>query len=151
MSLEIKQKLYQHCLNNVQERMRSIQAAIQSAQEASNKETKSTAGDKHDTSRAMMQLEVEQKSKQLAETEKLKKALTQFSADRISTHAELGSLVTTNIGNYYISLGLGRVSVDDKNYFFISPMSPIAQLMKDKVVGDTIEMNGKTQEILEII
>ena len=54
-----KNKLFEYCTNYVHQRVQNAQNAINNAQDSSNSETKSTAGDKHDTARAMMQLDVE--------------------------------------------------------------------------------------------
>ncbi|MBK6952885.1 MAG: hypothetical protein IPH24_12790 [Crocinitomicaceae bacterium] len=75
-SADLKSALYKSCLQYAQKRIGTAQAALDSAQEASNEESKSTAGDKHDTSRSMMQIEVEQASRQLSEAEKLRDELS---------------------------------------------------------------------------
>lgn len=149
--MHIKENLYQQCNDFVNNRLESIQQAINDAQASANNETKSTAGDKHDTSRAMMQLEVEQKSKQLAEVKKLKAALTNFGPETNSNKVELGSIVRTSAANYYLSISAGKLIVEDELYFAISGASPIGQLLMGKKVGETISFNGKDFQITELI
>ena len=150
MSKETKLALYKACQDYAQSRIDEIKLAISSAQNAANSETKSTAGDKHDTARAMMQLDVEQKSKQQAEAEKLKMALAQFSPDSGNSAVGLGSLVQTNAATYYLSISAGKLEIDGKTYFAVSPVSPIAQAMKGKVAGDNFSFNGRSFEIQEL-
>lgn len=148
--MSLKSKLYQLCVEFVEGRISSIKHAISDAQASANNETKSTAGDKHDTSRAMMQLEVEQKSKQLAETLKLKETLSKFSAEKESMEVDLGSLVQTSSAAYYISISAGKLDLEGKTYFAISGASPIGQQLLGKKAGDSFQFNGRTFEILEV-
>ena len=55
----IKQTLYNFCVTYINQRMATAQQAIHTAQASANEETKSSAGDKYETGRAMMQLEIE--------------------------------------------------------------------------------------------
>lgn len=143
MSSTIKEVLYQHCVNYVQNRIKTIQDSISSSQESANSETKSTAGDKHDTARAMMQLEVEQKSKQLAEAQKLTIGLSQIKPTLKFTTVQLGALVFTNCGIYFMAISTSKVDLMNGTYFPISPSSPIGQALLGLKKGDTSEFNGK--------
>ena len=63
--MNIKQQLYKHCQEFVNQKLDTIQKTILSNKEALNSETKSSAGDKHETGRAMLQLEMEKAGQQL--------------------------------------------------------------------------------------
>ena len=67
--MTIKETLYQGCEAFVNERLNSIQERIHNIQESLMSETKSSAGDKHETGRAMLDIERENTSKQLQEVE----------------------------------------------------------------------------------
>ena len=67
----IKLELYNKCLAFTQDRLNTINKTIQELQESLTSETKSSAGDKHETGRAMLQLEREKAGQQLAEIKKL--------------------------------------------------------------------------------
>lgn len=151
MTDKLKTELYDQCSKTVQKRIDVIKDSINAAQESANSETKSTAGDKHDTSRAMMQLEVEQKSKQLAEAQKLKATLSQFSGETQNKSAQLGSLVYTDAGNYYISVSVGKLDVEEDMFFAVSPASPIASQMIGKKQGEKFKFNGRNITINDII
>ena len=70
-NLELKQQLYKLCQDFVENRKKTVQKNINEIQESLTSETKSSAGDKHETGRAMLQLEREKVGHQLAEIEKL--------------------------------------------------------------------------------
>jgi transcription elongation GreA/GreB family factor len=150
MSDSAKLKLYELCQLYVEQKITSIANSIDEAQNAANSETKSTAGDKHDTARAMMQLEVEQKSKQLAEAEKLKMTLALFSADSKHNTVKLGSFVRTSAATYYISISAGKLELGNETIFAISAASPIARAMMDKKTGESFSFNGKGFEIISV-
>ena len=67
--LTLKESLFQQCEDFVNTRLQTIQIIISSHQKALSSETKSSAGDKHETGRAMLQLEMEKAGQQLARSE----------------------------------------------------------------------------------
>src|ERR1700712_363787 len=103
----LKKELYKQCLDYVQKRMEAAQLAITEAQKASNDDTKSSAGDKYETGRAMMQQETNRNLTQLNEANKLKVALNQINPTGVSANADIGSVVITNNGNFYIAISAG--------------------------------------------
>ncbi|MCW3085369.1 MAG: hypothetical protein JWP12_2735 [Bacteroidetes bacterium] len=125
----IKKQLYDHCVEYVNSRLNNIQNAIRSAQESANDDSKSSAGDKHETGRAMAQLEQEKLSFQLAETQKTQQQLRQINPSNTSEKIRAGSVVITNNGNYYISISAGKITVMDQLYFAVSPASPIGNAL----------------------
>jgi transcription elongation GreA/GreB family factor len=147
----LKKQLYDLCLQYVQKRMEAAQLAIEEAQKASNDDTKSSAGDKYETGRAMMQQETDRNLQQLNETNKLKVALNLVSPEAISGKVETGSLVITDNGNFYIAISAGTLTVDDEAYFAVSPASPIGLLLKGKKKGEEIALNGKLYHIKMVI
>lgn len=66
----LKKDAYNFCVLFVNERLARIQGQIKELETALTSETKSSAGDKHETGRAMIQLEREKLGQQLAELEK---------------------------------------------------------------------------------
>ncbi len=73
--MTFKQKIYAHCCNLLDEKIRSLKSSLQELEEGSVNDTKSSAGDKHQTARAMMQIEQEKLGKQLNEVFEQKSVL----------------------------------------------------------------------------
>jgi transcription elongation GreA/GreB family factor len=142
-----KDALYAHCMTYVKERITRIREEIERAQSSANEETKSSAGDKYETSRAMAQLDVERNMVQLRESEKLQAVLQSLPAYRVSDVVIPGSLVTTSKGIFYIAISLGMIKQGQNQFFIISADSPIGKLLMGKKVGDTIEWNGLKHQI----
>ena len=65
LQLKIKEALFSQCESFVNKRLQTVEAVLSSNQKALQSETKSSAGDKHETGRAMLQLEMEKAGQQL--------------------------------------------------------------------------------------
>jgi transcription elongation GreA/GreB family factor len=147
----IKKQLYQLCLSQVNDRIKRLQDAVAALQQSSNEDTKSSAGDKYETGREMMQLEKNKLAVQLSEIFKMKKVLDQLSIDKAYHKVDLGSLVITSEGNYFISVALGKLELDKKVFYAISPVSPIGVALMSKSRGEQIRFNYKSYLIKEVI
>jgi transcription elongation GreA/GreB family factor len=147
---KLKNELYQHCWQYIETRINTIQQAISEAQTAANEETKSSAGDKYETGRAMAQIDKDLNTKQLAEAQKIKNDLLKVDISSQTNFVHLGNVVKTNQGNYFIAISAGKIVIDNTTYFAVSPVSPIgSQLLKLKV-NDKIIFNNKPLIINEI-
>lgn len=142
-----KQKLHEYCKQIVQARSEEVRAEIKKIQQAANEETKSSAGDKYETGRAMAQLEIERSLAQLHEIEKLATALQNTNTEATGSSIRSGTMVVTSKNTFYISISLGAIQFNMKNYFVVSPNSPIAKLLIGKQQGDSISWNGVSQVI----
>lgn len=134
----IKEQLYQACQNLIASRIQGVEQAMQAVQADAAEETKSSAGDKYETGRAMIHLEMEKLSSQLDEFMKSKKALEQIDVQKTTATIQQGSVIKTDSHHYFLSVSIGQLSIDDDQYFCISPASPLGQLMLGKKKGDVI-------------
>jgi hypothetical protein len=149
-SIELKGELLKLCKSFVQDRILNAENAMQNAQQSANSEERSTAGDKHDTARAMSHLEQEKSAKYLDEAIKLKRAFSELLKAKSSDTIDFGSLVVTNQGTYFIALSMGAVKLNDNNYFVVSPTSPVAIAFKGLKLGDTATFNGRSFVVEEV-
>lgn len=147
---QIKQALLEEVEELIYQKINVFQKMMNDAQDSANNETKSSAGDKFETGRAMMHMERDKNAKQLSEARKLEMFLSQINPDRIFDQVAFGSVVITDFMNYFISIAGGRIIVDDKKYFAISPQAPLAKEMMRKKKGDTITFNDKPVKILDV-
>ncbi len=145
-----KQKLHSALIQEVEKRSANLQDSLNDALDSTANETKSTAGDKHETGRAMAQLEQEKIGSQIAEITKLKEILFRIQPDKSHEKIELGSLVETTNGLFFISIGIGAFQFEDTSVFCITPMAPVCQLLLGKQQGEQIEWQGKNIEIIQV-
>ncbi len=131
-------------------RSSELREAIDAIQQGANSDTKSTAGDKHETARAMAQLDVEMLSKQLGEINKSIEVLKRIPLKNTSSTVQPGSVVETSIGTFYLSVGLGNIQVDGKTIMAISTESPMAKAIMGKRAGDKIEWRSQLITVITI-
>jgi transcription elongation GreA/GreB family factor len=148
---KIKTQLYSLCLEFVEDRFQTIQGTINEIQISLTSETKSSAGDKHETGRAMLQLEREKAGHQLAEVQKVKEALSKIDILKIFKNIGLGSVVYTTQANYFITISAGELKVGNDSFYAISPSTPIGKLLIGKMVGSQIEFRSENFKIIEVM
>lgn len=146
----LKQTLYQTCLDTLATKMVDLQEALDSIDESKQNETKSSAGDKYETGRAMMQMEADKITAQLELAKQTHSLLQQINIEQNADHVRKGSLVVTDQRTYFLAVSLGRVVVSGQSCFCLSPDAPIGQLLLGKRVGEDIVFNGRKERILEI-
>lgn len=151
MNQATKEALYTKCMDYVLQRIARAKTAMDEAQAAANAESKSSAGDKFETGRAMMQLERDKNAKQLQEAIVLKNVLEQVQIDRQVSNVQLGSLVGTNQGNYFLAISLGKVDHEGKRYYAISAQSPIGQVLIGQPINATVHFNNRAFTIEAIL
>jgi transcription elongation GreA/GreB family factor len=127
-----------------------LHSAIAAAQAAANEETKSSAGDKYETVRAMNQLEKDMFSRQMAENQR--ELAVMMEIDCSGTHSVIrpGSLVKCAGHFFFVFCGLGKLNVGDETLMVISPNAPLAMTFMGKAKGDMVMFKGNQIEILEV-
>ena len=120
------------------------------AQQAANEEDKSSVGDKYETGRAMMQIERDKAAQQLDEALKLKNIIDHLSIETGSGKIILGSLVITNSKKIFISIGIGKLILDDEEFLVVAPGSPLGKQLMGLKVNDETMFNKEQLTILQI-
>jgi len=120
------------------------------AKESRDSDTKSSAGDKFETGREMMQREMDKISATLDQYKNQVNLLSKINLHRNYPVVDLGGLIATDQGIYYLSIGLGKIEINSEIIYAISLDSPIGQLLKGKRAGDTVEFRGKTLKINQL-
>lgn len=146
-----KQYLLTLCHAVVQQRVDTARQAMTAAQESANEEGKSSAGDKYETGRAMAQIERDRYARLLADALAMARDLARINADKTYTSIFSGSVVTTDRGVFFISIGAGKLLADTGTAVFaVSPASPVALALTGKTTGDQVLFNKLTYTILAV-
>lgn len=140
--MELKQKIYEYCRQLLDQKIEELNSDSNMLMESTNNETKSSAGDKHETTRAMMQLEQEKLGKQLKELQNQKYELEKIDVSKISSQIAKGTLIKTDKGYLFLSIGLGKIALDSETVFVVSPRSPLGLKLTGLKENDVAEMNG---------
>jgi transcription elongation GreA/GreB family factor len=127
-----------------------IKQSIELTKESRDGEQKSTSGDKHETSRATTQHELDKYEAQLNKTQQLQAELNRVKQVLPSTKVTTGSYVITNEYHYFISVGIGKVQKGETKFFAISLASPIGKLLQGKTLGEKFIFQQKETEIIAV-
>lgn len=147
----LKDELYKHCHSYLQKKLKEFKTRSNALVEALHSESKSSAGDKHETGRAMIQLEREKLGVQLAKAEADFTKLVRLKKKSSSKQITTGTLVITNKNHYYIAIAAEKCTIDNNDYYCISPQSPLGIALLGKKVGDCIAVNHNQFTITAIL
>lgn len=147
----IKQQLHHLCHAYLDNNIQNAEAAIADAREAARNETKSSAGDKYETAREMMQQDIDLNNARLLQLRRQTDVLDRIVIDTASDIIIPGSIVTASLGNYFIAISAGKLLVDGQTYYAISMDSPLGAQLKGKKAGDEFIINGKKGTIMGVL
>lgn len=146
----LKESLHSLCLKQVNDRLKAAEKTIEELQAAMANETKSSAGDKYETAREMLQQEMNlylgRKADAKTQLAQLQLVDSRHKYDTVGA----GALVYTDSAIYYLAVNAGSFTIEDEKIFAISPASPIALQLKEKKAGDEFEFNGKINKVLKV-
>lgn len=150
MTSKKKLSIHNVALELVREKITMLKTLLEDNREGLVSDTKSTAGDKHETSRAIGHLEQEKLNAQFLEAEKLLSLLSSIDLERKIEKVQMGSIIETTMGSFYLSVGLGQIKVENETIYCISPQSPIGSILLSKEKGNNINWQNTTIQILNV-
>ena len=146
-----KERIHASVTVEVKTRISQLSILLSDALDANSNETKSSAGDKHETGRAMAHLEQEKIAGQLSEMNKLAEILHRIDATQKHIKIQLGSLVETTIGIFYISVGIGAIEIENTTIFCMTAAAPLGKELLGKSAGTEIDWQEKKIVIVTIM
>jgi hypothetical protein len=148
--LKFKSEIHAACVKIVKEKIDLAEKELQTLDSSQASETKSSMGDKYETSREMMQRERDTLNANLQNNKTILSQLQHIDLAKTFTKAETGSLIETEQGFYFLSVGLGKVLVNNHNVFVVSALSPIGKLLIGNGAGSIVTFNGQKLTLKEI-
>ena len=148
--MTFKQKIKQHHLVLLQDKIDVYQDMISGLSDDAQNDAKGSAGDKHETALSMMHLEQEKLTNKLKETIVLKEILEKIDDSKNLATIALGSYVTVNSMQLFISAALPKILIDEITILSVSPQSPLGSQLMGKKQHDIVVVNGTTFTIFEV-
>lgn len=130
-------------------KIQQCRAELATIQQDANNETKSSMGDKYETGRAMAQNEKDKLKMSLSNLLEQEKTLAQIKFGG-SAQIGFGSVILTDKNAFFLSVALGKIPLNGKDFYALSPASPLGKLAIGKSPGDSLTLGGLTQIILEV-
>lgn len=147
---QFKQKVFQHYQQLLDDKIASLQKILDDLKESGANETKSTAGDKHETALAMLQIEQANKRAQMQELLEQKAVLNKIDPNIMTVQVTNGTLLQTNKGYFFMSAALGKALIDNITVIALSAQSPLGKILMGLKKGAVASFN-QTQYIIEEI
>lgn len=146
----MKEELYKKCESYLEEKITRISLSIKDLEAALTNESKSSAGDKYETGREMINIEIQKLATQLQQFQKLQLTLEISKRNNIATPIKLGSLVKTTKANYFICIPAGELTIREEKVYAIGANSPVAQALLGKTEGDSFSFNSEENRIISV-
>jgi len=134
----------------VNDKIISLQAILDELSDSAKNESKSTAGDKHETALAMLQIEQENTRAKYKEAAEQKNQLERIDIHSSSAKIIKGSLIKTDKGYLFLSIALGKIIIDGVAVTSLSTLSPLGAKLLGLQVNDVVEINRMKYLIEEI-
>lgn len=146
----LKLKIHTHCVDFLKKRIAAIDTIMKNCQDAANSESKNSAGDKHETGRAMAQLDRENHAVQRVAALNTLAQLRSIDLSRSFEEADTGAIIRSDKGSFFMAISAGKIELDGELIHLISVDSPIGQALLGAEEEDTIRFRNRDYEILEI-
>jgi hypothetical protein len=146
----LKHSVLTACKQVIHYKITLLNDALSELGESANVESKSSAGDKHETGRAMVHLEQEKLGKQLQEWQNQNALIERIDPNKQSSSIALGTLIETNRGFFFMVSNLGKLEVDEREIVCISLQSPLGEQFTKMKDGDNFEFNKVEYQIIKL-
>jgi hypothetical protein len=145
----LKKHVIEYILSVLRSNTDLLENELKSINEEKNSISKSSAGDKHETSRALMQSEFDKiNNNYQSQLNHLKVIESLDMSDK--PKIGLGSLIETDSSILFIGIGLGIHQIGNKKVMIVSKASPIGKQLEGKKEGDYILLNNNKEKIIRI-
>jgi hypothetical protein len=115
-----------------------LNTSLKQAIDSRNSDTKSSAGDKFETSREMAQIEIQKIETEISKTQ-------QFITDLF---AKFSQFIITDKGAFLISIPFGKIILNDEKIFCISKNAPITKHLINTKKDDCFFYNDMKYNII---
>lgn len=145
-----KEELFYKCLDTVNRQIDKYKNEMDQIRESMENNDAHTDYDEDD-SKGQLLGDFEKYAEYLDNSRKMKEKLSRIDQKHYSEQIDFGSVVETSENYYFISVALGKITLDEgSTVFAISTEAPIYQEMKGKKAGESFTFNDKEHEILNV-
>jgi hypothetical protein len=148
---DFKERVFEQCLHKVDELIASYNKNLRDLNDSAANETKSTAGDKHETALAMLQIEQKNIKARLEEATNRRRLLERFKLLPSSARSTNGSLIKTSQGYFLLTVALGKLEVEGKTVIALSAASPLGTRLSGLQAKDSFQFRGLNYFVEEIL
>ena len=141
--LFMRESILKHLEATLKGQVREGEDALASLKTSLASEAKSTAGDKHETGRAMIQAEMVRLNDTLVRSKDMLERCRAMAIAPVGT-ARAGTLIQTTGPWIFVGLPMGKITLNDAVVLVVGPDAPLAQAIRGKGAGDSIQVGSST-------
>lgn len=145
-----KTELIEYMKGLLDERLQVAWKAMEAAQDSANDQSKSSAGDKYETSRSMGQLDRSMHARQYEQVRQERVVLDRIGESESLSRGAVGALLETSAGWFFISVSLGAIKFENQTIIAVSSSSPVGLSFLGKEAGAQFQFMNKQHKIIAI-
>lgn len=149
MNSDTKSALLSKAQQTLREQIKDIQHQLAELQNSSEVEEKSSAGDKYETHQEMIHQSRDILEKRLSSSRTMLNQLNAVPVKELNKVQE-GALVKLPMGNIWVSVPMGKVVLEGKDFQLVSQDSPLIQALWEMKKGESGNFRGNSITISEI-
>lgn len=138
-----KKEIVEGLKQNIAQVYKELKAELSDISSDSGDNQKNSAGDKHETAKAMADMEAEKLSQSL---QRLSVQLETLKDPGITENfKKIGSksLFKANGNYYFVLFAYGKLTIGEKNVFVLSPEAPLSLALLGLSTGESTQFNGQ--------
>jgi len=147
VDITLKEKILAQCVKLKAESETNTLAAMNDAQQSANEY--GAPKDRYDSFRAQLMRKRDMLAQQLAVIEEELRFLRQFKLS-ISNKVEPGAMVVLESQQLFILTGVGKIEIEGKIIYVVSPVVPLVSAMQGKKKGDSFVFRGSEMTIVDL-
>jgi len=146
----LKNDLCQHLGEILNARLMDLENDIAALEESKNNDTKSSMGDKYETSREMAQAEWNKLQERKGQIVQQIHVLQQIQTENQHQRVTQGSIVKTPTIQLFFAIPFGKFTFNETEWMGVSLHSPIGKAFEGKKNGEIVEFNQNQYPILHL-
>jgi hypothetical protein len=144
----VRKQIFNKCLEMHLEKIKHLESAMEEAERMAHDYEQPS--DDLDSHKMELIANRDMYAKQLQVEMDLMETLNKINVQQVREKVEFGSVVITDMQKVFISIGIGKVAVENDVYYAISLQVPFYQSMKGLKKGDTFDFRGRPVKILDV-
>jgi hypothetical protein len=144
----LKEKIYEKCHEVHMNKIKNLESAMQDAEKSAHDYGQQS--DIFDSHRMQLIGKRDMYAQQLITEMDLLETLHKIDITINHKIVSFGSVVITNMQKVFVSIGLGKITIENDTFYAISLQVPFYQAMRGLKKGDEFEFRGKKIKILDL-
>ena len=150
LNATLKNELLAAAQESLRQQINDIQKQLADVEESSEVEEKSSAGDKFETHQEMLNQTRDILQKRLSSSKIMLNQLNAVPVKSLETIQE-GALIKVPMGFIWVSVPMGKVSLNGTDFQLVSLDSPLITALWGKKKGESGEFRGKAIPVLDLV